>query len=248
MGSKELEVVNTDTQPVGQYDRILELAIQQDAPLDQLEKWMSLKERYESQEAKKAYHDAMTQFKAHPPVIIKDKTVGYQAQGKTVGYSHASLANVTATISAELSKYGLSAAWKTDQSESGIKVTCSIMHRMGHSESTSLTAAPDNSGSKNSIQAIGSTITYLERYTLLALTGLATHDQDDDGTGAAPQEYITIDQQTQISDMIGPDSGPMAKKWLKWIEADDVAHILKKDYNRFIIALNQAKNQKGGAK
>jgi hypothetical protein len=42
-------------------------------------------------------------------------------------------------------------------------------------------AAADISGSKNQIQAIGSAVTYLERYTLFASYGLASKDQDDDG-------------------------------------------------------------------
>jgi hypothetical protein len=58
---------------------------------------------------------------------------------------------------------------------------------MGHSEEGAvLEGAPDTSGSKNSIQAVGSTVSYLERYTLLAATGLAAKDQDDDGRGGAP--------------------------------------------------------------
>jgi len=40
------------------------------------------------------------------------------------------------------------------------------------------------SGNKNPIQAIASTVSYLERYTLLAITGLTTKDMDDDGKNA----------------------------------------------------------------
>jgi len=83
-------------------------------------------------------------------------------------------------ITAELSKHGLSASWRTEQNGQ-IKVTCRISHSMGHYEETSLSADADTSGSKNAIQAVGSTITYLERYSLLAITGLATEDQDNDG-------------------------------------------------------------------
>ena len=52
---------------------------------------------------------------------------------------------------------------------------------MGHSEAVSIAGPLDDSGQKNGIQQIGSTITYLERYTLMAIMGLAAHDQDDDG-------------------------------------------------------------------
>ena len=145
-----------------------------------IEKMMELQERHEANEAKKAYHEAMTNFKASPPEIEKDKTVSYDVGNKTTTYTHASLANVTEKINKALSEHGLSASWTISQVE-GITVTCTITHKLGHGESTSLTALPDASGGKNSIQAIGSSVTYLERYTLLALTGLSTYDMDDDG-------------------------------------------------------------------
>src|SRR5258708_10458648 len=62
-----------------------------------------------------------------------------------------------------------------------IRVPCTLTHAQGHSESVSMSAQPDTSGSKNSIQAIGSTTSYLQRYTLFAATGLAPKDADTDG-------------------------------------------------------------------
>ena len=56
---------------------------------------------------------------------------------------------------------------------------------MGHSESTVLEAAPDSSGKKNAIQQVASTVTYLQRYTLLAACGLATKDMEDDDCAGA---------------------------------------------------------------
>ncbi len=152
--------------------------------LDTLKEMMSLQREHDAYQAKKAYHKAMAAFKKNPPVIGKDKHVAY----KTTRYSHASLGNVTKQINMALGEHGLSAAWPLEQSNNGIKVTCVITHEMGHSESTSLTAGADSTGTKNGIQAMGSTISYLQRYTILALTGLATEDQDDDGAGAGDQQ------------------------------------------------------------
>jgi hypothetical protein len=207
-------------------------AIDKGADLDKLEKLMQLQERWEINEARKAYHKAMSQFKANPPKIGKDKHVKFNTSKGTTEYYHASLANVTDTIGSELSKYGLSAAWKTVQTEGKISVTCTITHELGHSESTSLTAAPDESGSKNPIQAIGSTAAYLERYTLLALTGLATHDMDDDGGKGGDGEPSKFEQweikakevceaARTVDDIIQwwPDQGPAIKKELNKADA-----------------------------
>jgi hypothetical protein len=178
---------------------IIEKAIAGNADLDKLEKLLELQERWERNEAKKAYVKAMADFKANAPEIEKDKPVSY-GPGKA-SYNYASLANVTKKVSSELSKHGLSASWSTTQKDKDVCVSCTITHIQGHSETTSLSAAPDTSGSKNSIQAIGSTISYLERYTLLAMLGIATHDQDNDGN-TATENYINENQQVIMKDRI----------------------------------------------
>ncbi len=162
------------------------LMAQSDGKIDvaDLKELLAMQREHETNEARKAFVDAMAEFHKDAPRIVKDRTVGYAAKGGSVNYSHASLGNVVATVQAALGTQGLSATWETDQAGDGVKITCKITHRLGHSEETSLQAAPDDSGKKNAIQQIGSTITYLQRYTLLAITGLATHDQDDDGAGS----------------------------------------------------------------
>lgn len=195
MEEKKLELVTNSPA------EMIRLAVSGKANLEDLKGLLALQRDWEQGEAKKAYNKAMAQFKANPPEIEKDKKVGFKTSAGQVGYSHASLYNVTKQISKELSKYGLSASWKTQQNGQ-ILVTCKITHELGHSEETTLSAPSDTTGSKNVIQAIGSTITYLERYTLLALTGLATYDIDDDAIKAVPIEYITDEQLMQLRDLL----------------------------------------------
>ena len=168
-----------------------------------LKELLELQERWDATQAKKAFVQAMSEFKANPPEILKDKNVSYQTSKGNIDYSHATLHNVTSCINKALSEHDLTAAWITSQDNGSIKVTCKITHVMGHSEETCLSAPPDNTGSKNVIQAIGSTVTYLQRYTLLALTGLATYDQDDDGkaSGTPTEKKPTKkDEQNEIID------------------------------------------------
>lgn len=233
MDQKELITKRADSPA-----ELIRQAVTGKADLVQLEKLLSLQEKWEAKEAKKEYHRAMAEFKANPPKIDKDKTVAY----KEVKYSHASLANVSTKINTELSKHGLSASWTTQQN-GAIQVTCKITHIQGHSEETTLSAAADATGSKNSIQAIGSTITYLERYTLLALTGLATHDADNDGQ-TSEAEYITDDQAIEIKNLV-TDSGIVMAKLLKYLEADKIETILAVNYKKAINAINAHIEKKG---
>ena len=169
---------------------LLELAVGQNADIDKLAKLMDLQLKWEANEAKKEFVKAMNEFKADPPEILKNKLVAY----KEVSYKHATLDHVCDAVTEGLSKHGISHRWKVEQQEGLIRVTCILTHQLGHSEETTMAAGPDSSGSKNAVQAIGSTITYLERYTLLAATGLAAQNGDNDGQGAPTweklQEYL----------------------------------------------------------
>ena len=155
---------------------MLSLAVQQGADLDKLEKLMDLQDRYEKTEARKAYTRDMTDFKANAPVLIKDKLV----KAGNASWRHAELDQVAGKIGEALSRHGFSHRWDIQQTDK-VTVTCTITHVLGHSESVTLSAPPDASGSKAPIQQIASTLSYLERYTILAITGLATGEQDTDG-------------------------------------------------------------------
>ena len=204
---------------------------------------MDLRDREEKRQALQAYVSAMSRFKESAPEIDKDKTVSYQAGGKTVEYNHASLANICRKVSPLLAKEGLHASWKTDQQGGIIKVICTITHEMGHSESISLDAAPDNSGSKNSIQAVGSTISYLERYTLLALLGLATSDMDDDGDKADDKkEYITESQVKEIKKII-EDKNIDTVPFFKWAKVSKIEDITAKAFKEVVEMLKAAKGR-----
>jgi hypothetical protein len=163
------------------------------------------------------------------------------SKNQKVEYSHASLANVTEKINAGLGKNGLSAGWNTVQKDGNITVTCTITHSLGHSESTSLTAGADNSGSKNSIQAIASTISYLERYTLLALTGLATADMDDDGN-SSEVKFITEEQIAEITKIISAKNVDKTK-FLKFMKVDSIDGIPADQFTAAMSALKAAKGK-----
>lgn len=180
-------------------------ALNSGADLDRLERLMEMKERYEQGEARKAYVSDMAQFKLNPPQIVKDKLVGYKNKdGSVTGYTHATLGNVTGAIVEGLARHGFSHRWDTEQQGQQVTVTCILTHRMGHSERTTLTAGKDDSGKKNAIQQMASAVTYLQRYTLLAATGLATQDEnDDDGELAAARADMPAPGSAKHKALIG---------------------------------------------
>lgn len=164
--------------------RLLELALSKGAPIEQLERLMALQERAEANGARRAYVAAMARFKQSPIEILKSKLVGYaNRDGSITGYYHATLAGVTRALVPALAECGLSHSWSVNQDGGMVAVRCTLTHEAGHSESIEMRASPDASGKKNAIQQIASAVTYLQRYTLLAITGTSTEDMDDDGRG-----------------------------------------------------------------
>jgi hypothetical protein len=80
-----------------------------------------------------------------------------------------------------------------------MEVTCTIRHILGHSESVAMGAAPDTGPGRNAIQARGSAKSYLERYTLLAATGMAASDTDNDGNTVKGEDLDVADFDRAIS-------------------------------------------------
>lgn len=175
--------VATVAQPITPM-QMLGMAIEKGADIGALKGLMDLNERWQATEARKGFVSALNAFKANPPILVRDKHVKFQTSKGTTEYEHASLDQVSAELGKALALHGISHRWTMDQSGARIKVTCILTHVLGHSESVSLESPPDESGGKNSIQAISSAVTYLQRYTLLAATGMAVQGQDDDGAGA----------------------------------------------------------------
>lgn len=167
--------------------QLLQLAAQSGASIDQLERLMAMQERWEANEARKAFVQGMSDFKAEPLDIFKRKRVSFTTRdGDTTTYNHAELSDVVEVVVPAMARHHLSHRWAVKQSDGRIHVTCFVTHRAGHTESVEMDAAPDASGKKNAIQQVASAITYMQRYTLLAVCGLATKDvnRDDDGKGS----------------------------------------------------------------
>lgn len=222
---------------------MLQMAVSQGADLEKLEKLMQLQERWEANEARKAYVTAMNAFKANPPTIYKSNRVSYENKsGDKTEYSHALLDSAVDLIGAELSKHGLSFRWSCEQLEGGIiRVSCVITHCQGHSEKTALQAGLDSSGGKNNIQALGSTVSYLERYTLFAATGMAAKGMDDDGKGSETV-YITDQQAADLTALLEEVKADKVK-FLDHFKISKIEELPSKAYKQ-AVTLTEAKRRK----
>lgn len=218
-------------------------ALSADFDVGKLAQLLAVKEKWEATEARKAYVAAMAAFKANPPEILKAKHVAFQTSKGTTEYDHATLADVCTAATKGLALVGISHRWDVAQDAGKITVTCILTHEQGHSEKVQMTTLADDSGGKNSIQAIGSAVTYLQRYTLLSATGLAARDQDDDARAAgAPVATITEAQAADLQ-ALAEEVGADVKKFLAWLGVESLAD-LPADKHRKAVAALESKRAK----
>jgi len=160
---------------------MLMLAVSRGDDMERIKQLMDLQDRFEAGQSLKAYNEDFAAFKAEAVPLVKNKQV---KDGPLKGKGYAELHAVVNAITPALSRHNLSASWKLTKDERDwIEVTCYLKHSKGHSESVSMGGPPDAGGAKNAIQARASTVSYLERYTLKAIVGLAEQGVDDDGNG-----------------------------------------------------------------
>lgn len=171
------------------------VAMDPNSDLAKLERMLELKERHDAQNAKAAFSSAFSRAAAEFP------TIPLNGKGHN-NKPYATLEDITKLTRPVLSKHGLALTFSIDVGEQVI-VTAKLMHEQGHSESTSMALPRDTSGSKNAVQAVGSTQKYGQRYTAQAILGLSLGmDDEDDGAGAAGKETISPEQYITLRDMI----------------------------------------------
>jgi hypothetical protein len=206
-----------------------------------LERLMAMRERVVADERRMSFNEAVGKAKSKMPEIKKNNVVNL---GNNRSYAYEDLAQIERTIKDTLGEFGLSYRFRTDSvSKPGVVVvTCILSHRDGHSEENSLSAANDTSGAKNAIQALGSSVTYLERYTLKAALGLAASvdDDDDDGAAAAKVEVISDEQALEIANLIAETKTNIVV-FLEYVKAPSVSDIPAKEFDRIVGLLKRKK-------
>ncbi len=174
---------------------LIELAISKGADIASIEKLMELYERWEKNAARKSFYDAMSGFQSKIPVIGKKAKVKFtQNDGVSVTeWNYAKIEHIVEGIKPFLKRNKLSYRYEQTIGEKQlITVTCIVTHSDGHEERNMLSGYPDQSGKKNSIQQMSSTVQYLRRYTLTGSFGITTADEDNDGAGAAQEQPADV--------------------------------------------------------
>jgi hypothetical protein len=179
--------------------------------IDKLERLLEMQERVIGREAKASYFAALAEMQPKLPVIAERGAISTD-RGKTVQSTYALWEDVNEAIRPILSEYGFALSFKVRRAEGEIVTTGILSHRDGHSEETELSLPSDNSGSKNAVQAVGSSTSYGKRYTAFALLNITSTGEDDDGQEGGAPERISVEQLevlNGLADAVGADKAKL---------------------------------------
>lgn len=163
--------------------------------IEKMERLILLSERMQSASASQAFNAAMAEMQCDLPSIAE--------RGKGHGtVRYATFEDINDVVKPIMQKHGFAVSFKVEHHQGGINVTGVLMHKAGHREETTMLLPSDTSGSKNAVQAVGSSVSYGKRYVMSALLNLTTRGEDDDGLAAVPTAHVTLVQASAISALL----------------------------------------------
>lgn len=213
--------------------------------IDKMERLWSMKERMDASRAKAAFDSALSEMQPKLPVVhkngkitIKDKN---DAEKVIQSTPYGLFEDINIAVIPILAEHGFAISFRTS-ADGKVKVTAILSHREGHREETSLELMHDSTGSKNSVQAIGSSVSYGKRYTMCAILNITIKGEDDDAKKAG-EVPISEEQEKEINDLI-LDTKTDVRKFLQYIGAQAIYEIPASHFNKAKRALEGKKVQK----
>ena len=191
------------------------VALSPDADLKKMQALLDMQERILDKKSKQEFSVALSDMQSSIPVIAEESSAHQNVK-------YAKLDAIVARVRPVLAEFGFAVAFHIDQSEKGvIAVSATLTHKNGHSESTSISLPHETSGSKNAVQAVGSTITYGKRYTICSLLNIATGD-DHDGYAAnqlSSEDYSAMLKNSKTMHQLGEAWGKVPANLKKELTA-----------------------------
>lgn len=220
-------VAHHATQPMALIAKLVE---NPDFNPDKLEKLMDLQERWERNEAEKAFNVAMTEFQADVPNIVKTKKGAHDVY-------YAPLDEIMKQIQPVLTHHGFAVRFTTKFIDrETLEAICTVSHKEGHSVQSSIVVPIDSKQVANSAQKMGGANSYAKRYALSNALNLAYAEQDDDAVGL--YETINDDQQIVINDLLEETKSDVSA-FLRYAGAKRVQDISTAKYERLVAMLER---------
>lgn len=202
--------------------------------IDKMERLFEMQERIMARRAKAAYSDALSALQLELPAVTERGKIDI---GRGKPQSYALWEDINEAIKPFLAKHGFALSFRTGRQDDKIIVTGVLSHREGHSEETTMHLPIDGSGSKNAVQAVGSSTSYGKRYTASALLNLTSRGEDDDGKAAGRAAGINEDQVGELVAQI-ESVGANKAQFLRYFKIEALADLPAGRYQEAVNMLN----------
>ncbi len=206
--------------------------------VEKMAKLLDMHERIVADQRRVAFAAAMSRLAPKLPEIDQNGRVVFEGKNGAKGQDrkYARLEDIDRAIRPLLSEEGFSLSFDTAEGPGGkIRVSGKLSHSEGHSETKQLDLPHDSSGSKNPVQAVGSTVSYGRRMLCKMFFNLIERGEDTNGETEAA--LITPDQALEINTLI-QDTKSDVKSFLEKIAGyPSIAEIPAIQYRRVMNAL-----------
>lgn len=199
---------------------LIQMAVEQNADPDRLEKLMALQERWQANCAAEAFADAVAAFQAECPQIKKARQINL---GGGQGPSYASIDDIMQQVQPLLTRHGLSVAYSADIAEGGkLHATCTI-RKGSHREVSNITLPVPQQMKVNDTQKMGAALSYAKRYALCAALNITVTDQDRDAGGL--EQTVGPGQIAEINARLEKLEPGTRARFLAWLGVERVEDI-----------------------
>lgn len=228
------------TQEITPMQMILS-AVQNSSDLEKVEKLLALQERWEANEARKAYAKAFSIAQANILPVVKKK---FNNQTKS---NYADLANIIETAQPIYTKEGFSVTFNEGDclKEGHARILADVLHCKGHKEQYHLDIPLDGTGIKGNanmtpIHGKASAVSYGKKYLMCMIWNIPTAD-DDGNKGSGKLKTINEKQLSTLLDLLCAkeltESG-----LIRFLKIDKLEDLPESRYMEAVAAIN-AKNK-----
>lgn len=205
--------------------------------IDKMERLMAMRDRMLEREAKIAFDVAFAEMQPKLPVIERKGRISGESKrtGDKLNQAFGRWEDISPAVVPVLSAHGFGIRFeqlqvKGEDNTIRTRITCFISHS-GHRESAYFDLPLDTSGSKNNVQAYGSTASYGRRYSAMLALNIVTRGEDDDANASGGGELVNEDQIEKIRSLIVEVAADIPKfcKYMKVARIEDIPAAKFKD-------------------
>jgi hypothetical protein len=214
-------------QPVNFLGQLLAAA--QTADVATARELLGMAKEIQALEAEKAFNVSMRAAQAEIKPVVRD------AENSHTRSRYALLETIDTRIRPIYTGRGFSLSFNSGapRGEGTVRILCDVRHDAGHTKTYELEGGLDMAGArgasnKTTIQALGSSVSYLRRYLTCMIFNVTLANEDNDGAGnRSLPTFITQEQADDVASMLSEvgltrdDAG-----FLAWAGVDRIEHIM----------------------